>query len=53
MEKILNGKKVAVLVETEYIPEEINFYQSFFSKYGATGGLSDTVVGKSGKGPGQ
>lgn len=35
MEKILNGKKVAVLVETEYIPEEINFYQSFFSKYGA------------------
>lgn len=35
MEKILNGKKVAVLVETEYIPEEINFYQSFFTKYGA------------------
>lgn len=35
MEKILKGKKVAVLVETEYIPEEINFYQTFFSSYGA------------------
>lgn len=35
MEKILTGKKVAVLVETEYIPEEINFYQTFFTKYGA------------------
>lgn len=35
MEKILKGKKVAVLVETEYIPEEINFYQEFFTKHGA------------------
>lgn len=35
MEQILKGKKVAVLVETEYIPDEINFYQSFFSGYGA------------------
>lgn len=35
MDKILKGKKVAVLVETEYIPEEINFYQTFFTKYGA------------------
>ncbi len=35
MEKILNGKKVAVLVEIEYIPEEINFYQTFFTGYGA------------------
>lgn len=35
MEKILKGKKVAVLVETEYIPEEINFYQTFFSSYSA------------------
>lgn len=35
MEKILKGKKVAVLVETEYIPEEINFYQTFFTGYGA------------------
>lgn len=35
MNTILKDKKVAVLVETEYIPEEINFYQTFFSKYGA------------------
>lgn len=35
MDKILTGKKVAVLVETEYIPEEINYYQSFFTKLGA------------------
>jgi protease I len=35
MEKVLRGKKVAVLVETEYIPEEINFYQKFFSEAGA------------------
>ena len=35
MNNTLQGKKVAVLVETEYIHEEINFYQSFFSKLGA------------------
>lgn len=35
MDRILEGKKVAVLVETEYIPDEINFYQTFFTKYGA------------------
>lgn len=35
MDKVLKGKKVAVLVETEYIPEEINFYHTFFTEYGA------------------
>lgn len=35
MDKILKGKKVAVLVETEYIPEEVNYYQTFFSQKGA------------------
>lgn len=35
MEGILKGKKVAVLVETEYIPFEIDFYQSFFEGLGA------------------
>lgn len=35
MEQILRGKKVAVLVETEYIPEEINHYHAFFSQKGA------------------
>ncbi len=31
----LEGKKVAILVETEYIHEEIEFYKDFFSKKGA------------------
>lgn len=35
MDKILKGKKVAILVETEYIPDEINYYYDFFTKYGA------------------
>lgn len=35
MKKILEGQKVAVLVETEYIPEEIDFYQNFFTSHGA------------------
>ena len=35
MDKTLEGKKVAVLVETEYIPEEVNYYQDFFTKHGA------------------
>ena len=34
-EKKLNGKKIAVLVETEYIPEEVNYYQKFFGDLGA------------------
>lgn len=33
--KELLGKKVAVLVETEYIHEEIEFYKEFFTKQGA------------------
>lgn len=35
MEKVLEGKKVAVLVETEYIPSEIKFYKEFFKRVGA------------------
>lgn len=35
MEHILSNKKVAVLVETEYIPEELSFYKSFFEEQGA------------------
>ena len=34
-EQILKGKKVAVLVETEYIPDELSYYQSYFSNLGA------------------
>lgn len=32
---LLKGKRVAVLVETEYIPSEIKFYCDYFSKLGA------------------
>lgn len=46
MEKILTGKKVAVLVETEYIPSEIKFYQEFFTKYGAKVDLMTYLWGK-------
>lgn len=31
----LKGKKVAVLVETEYIPKEIKHYRDFFTEHGA------------------
>jgi putative intracellular protease/amidase len=34
--KMLEGKKVAVLVESEFIPEEIEAYQTRFAEYGAT-----------------
>ncbi|MCD8048419.1 MAG: DJ-1/PfpI family protein [Clostridia bacterium] len=33
---ILSEKKVAVLVETEYIPEEVAYYNEFFNSLGAT-----------------
>lgn len=31
----MQGKKVAVLVETEFIPSEIDYYKTFFEKLGA------------------
>lgn len=31
----LKGKKITVLVETEYIPSEVEYYRSFFEKQGA------------------
>jgi len=34
--KPLYGKKIAVLVESQYIPAEINIYQERFDSYGAT-----------------
>lgn len=46
MEKILTGKKVAVLVETEYISAEIKFYQEFFAKYGAKVDLMTYLWGR-------
>lgn len=33
--RILEGKKIALLLETEYIAEEVNYYHSFFSALGA------------------
>ena len=44
--QILAGKKVAVLVETEYIPDEIKKYQSFFSGLGAEVELLTYLWGK-------
>lgn len=35
MSELLRGKKVAVLVETEYIPAELNFHKKFFEEAGA------------------
>lgn len=35
LKRILEGRKVAVLVETEYIPEELRYYENFFSELGA------------------
>jgi putative intracellular protease/amidase len=35
-EDALSGKKIAVIVESQYIPEEIRLYQELFSSYGAT-----------------
>lgn len=35
MKRELEGKKVAILVETEYIHDEIEYYKAFFTKQGA------------------
>ena len=43
----LYGKKVAVLVETEYIPQEIEFYRERFSSEGATVDFLAPLLGKS------
>lgn len=43
---LLKGKRVAVLVETEYIPSEIKFYCNFFSELGAEVDLMTYLWGK-------
>lgn len=43
---LLKGKRVAVLVETEYIPIEIKFYCDFFSELGAEVDLMTYLWGK-------
>ena len=35
MNKILEGKKIDVLVETEYIESEVKYYKEYFTSYGA------------------
>jgi protease I len=35
-EEVLRGKRIAVIVESQYIPGEIRLYQEQFSRYGAT-----------------
>lgn len=46
MNKTLAGQKVAVLIETEYIPDEIRMYQSFFGSLGAEVDLLTYMLGK-------
>lgn len=31
--RILEGKKIALLLETEYIAEEVNYYHLFFLRW--------------------
>lgn len=45
--KILAGKKVAVLLETEYIPFEIDYYQKRFTELGAQVDLMSYLWGDS------
>src|SRR5271166_7079715 len=35
-DKSLSGKKIAVIVESQYVPQEIKCYQERFASYGAT-----------------
>lgn len=46
MQQLLAGKRVAVLVETEFIPEEIDCYQSRFPQLGAQVDLLTYLWGK-------
>jgi protease I len=42
----LNGKKIAVFMESEFIPEEIAAYQSHFARLGATVHLMSRLLGQ-------
>ncbi len=46
MDKVLQGKKVAVLVETEYIAQEVAYYKSFFIAQGAEVDFMTYLLGK-------
>jgi hypothetical protein len=45
-DKSLVGKKIAVIVESQYIPDEIRIYQNRFAGYGATVDLVSRLWGK-------
>ena len=45
--KVLQGKKIAVLVESEFIPEEIKQYQDLFGALGAEVDLMSDLWGQS------
>ncbi|MFY9990592.1 MAG: hypothetical protein WAL40_06065, partial [Rhodoplanes sp.] len=42
----LAGKKIAVIVESQYIPDEIKIYQEHFASYGATVDLVSRLWGQ-------
>lgn len=46
MDKILEGKKVAVLIETEYIAKEAAYYKDFFASHGAEVEFMTYLLGK-------
>lgn len=49
MEQVLKGKKIAVLLETEYIADEIAYYQSHFAALGAQVDLMSYLWGEKSK----
>lgn len=46
MDGILEGKKVAVLIETEYIAKEAAYYKEFFTSHGAKVDFMTYLLGK-------
>jgi protease I len=44
--KLLHGKKVAVLVETEFIPSEVAHYKKFFENLGGSSRFYDLLMGR-------
>jgi protease I len=48
-EKILKGKKIAVLLETEYIAQEIEYYRQHFTALGAQVDLMSYLWGEKSK----
>lgn len=45
-DQLLKGKKIAVVVESQYVPQEIDIYQKRFASYGATVDLVSRLWGQ-------